>query len=98
MPVVAIKMVRATRTDRARDVAYWRRVRGMISDDQRTDAAPAGDEDAGGATDAGAPGGVGGTTAPGGGTEGAEGTYPTEKLDLGGGTSDGDTPSTDDGG
>ncbi len=70
----------------------------MISDDQRTDAAPAGGENAGGGTDAGAPGGVGGTTAPGGGAEGTAGTYPAKKLDLGGGTSDGDTPSTDHGG
>jgi len=78
-----------------------------MSDDGRTDAAPAGGEEAGGATDAGAPGGVGGTAAPGGvggtaapggGAEDAGGTYPAEKLDLGGGTSDGDTPSTDDGG
>jgi len=69
-----------------------------MSDDGRTDAAPAGGEEAGGAPDAGAPGGVGGTAAPGGGAEGAGGTYPAEKLDLGGGTSDGDTPSTDDGG
>jgi hypothetical protein len=70
----------------------------MMSDDGRTDAATDGGEDAGDAPDAGAPGDAGGTATPGGGTEGAGGTYPAEKLDLGGGTSDGDTPSTDDGG
>jgi len=63
-----------------------------MSDDQRTDAITGGGDDAGGASDAGAPGGARGTAAPDAGTEGAEGTYPAEKLDLSGGTSDGDTP------
>ena len=65
-----------------------------MSDDQRTDAASGGGADEAGAPDTGA----GGTATPGGGTAGAGGTYPAETLDLGGGTSDGDTPSTDDGG
>jgi len=69
-----------------------------MSEDQRTETATGGGDDAGGAPDTGAADGAGGTAAPGGGAEGAEGTYPAEKLDLGGGTSDGDTPSTDDGG
>ncbi len=69
-----------------------------MSDDGRTDAATGGGADESGAPDTDAAGGAGGTAAPGGGTEGAGGTYPAEKLDLGGGTSDGDTPSTDDGG
>jgi len=69
-----------------------------MSDDGRTDAATSGGD---GDDEAGAPGGARGTDAPGGargtdapdaGTEGAGGTYPAEKLDLGGGTSDGDTP------
>ncbi len=65
-----------------------------MSDDGRTDAATGGSDgdDAGGAADAGAPGGARGTDAPDAGTEGPEGTYPAEKLDLSGGTSDGDTP------
>jgi hypothetical protein len=69
-----------------------------MSDDGRTDAATGGGDDEAGAPDTDAPGttGAGGTAAPG--TTGAGGTYPAEKLDLGGGTSDGDTPSTDDGG
>ncbi|MCA1599925.1 MAG: hypothetical protein LC769_13115 [Chloroflexi bacterium] len=70
----------------------------MMSDDGRTDVATGGGADASGAPDTDAAGGAGGTAAPGGGTEGAGGTYPAEKLDLGGGTSDGDTSSTDDGG
>jgi len=65
-----------------------------MSDDGRTDATTGGGADAAGAPDTGAAGGAGGTAAPG----AAGGTYPAEKLDLGGGTSDGDTPSTDDGG
>jgi len=64
-----------------------------MSDGQRTDATS---DDAGGAPEA-APGGAGGNAMPGG-AEGAEGTYPAEKLDLGGGTSDGDTPSGNTGG
>ena len=69
-----------------------------MSDDQRTDAATGGGDDANVAPDTDATGGAGETAAPSGGAEGTEGTYPAEKLDLGGGTSDGDTPSTDDGG
>ncbi len=46
----------------------------------------------GGARGTDAPGGARGTDAPDAGTEGTGGTYPAEKLDLGGGTSDGDTP------
>ncbi len=71
-----------------------------MSDDGRTDAATGGGADEAGAPDADAGGTAtpGGTAAPGGGTEGTGGSYPAEKLDLGGGTSDGDTPSTDDGG
>ncbi len=75
-----------------------------MSDDGRTDAATGGGDgdDAGGASDAsasdagasdaGAPGGARGTDTPDAGTEGPERTYPAEKLDLSGGTSDGDTP------
>lgn len=74
-----------------------------MSEDQRTDAAAAGGEDAaaaggedaGGAPEAGAPGGT--ATTDGDATD-AAGTYPAEKLDLGGGTSDGDTPSENGGG
>jgi len=65
-----------------------------MSNDQRTKEGKTtvGGQDAGGASDGGAPGGVSGTDAPDAGTEGPEGTYPAEKLDLRGGTSDGDTP------
>ncbi len=70
-----------------------------MSNDGRTDAATGGGADKAGAPDTD----TGGTAAPGGGTEGTGGSYPAEKLDLSGGTSDGDTPdggtpSTDDGG
>lgn len=61
-----------------------------MSDDQRTNAAPDG-KDGAGAPDTGAASGAGGTAAPG--AEGPGGTYPAEKLDLGGGTSDGDSPA-----
>ncbi len=69
-----------------------------MSNNGRTDVATSGGADEPGEPDTDAAGGAGGTAAPGGGTEGAGGTYPAEKLNLGGGTSDGDTPSTDDGG
>ncbi len=62
-----------------------------MSDDQRTEAATGGSDDGAGAPDTGAAGGAGGPAAPG--AEGPSGTYPAEKLDLGGGTSDGDTPA-----
>ncbi len=65
-----------------------------MSDDQRMDATIDGGDDAGGAPEVDAPGGAGGSVVPG----GAEGTDPAEKLDLGGGTSDGDTPSGSTGG
>ncbi len=68
-----------------------------MSDDGRTDAATGGGADAVGAPDTDAASGAGETAAPGA-AAGAGGTYPAEKLDLSGGTSDGDTPSTDDGG
>ncbi len=70
-----------------------------MSNDGRTGAATGGgngDDEAGAPAPSvpasGAPGGVRGTDAPDAGTEGPEGTYPAEKLDLSGGTSDGDTP------
>ncbi len=62
-----------------------------MSDDQRTDAATSGGDDGAGAPDTDAAGSASGTAAPG--AEGPGGTYPAEKLDLGGGTSDGDTPA-----
>ncbi len=78
-----------------------------MSDDGQTHAAIGHGDDAGGASGAGAPGAGASGAGASGGADGAEATsvdvsgttpYPAETLDLGGGTSDGDTPSTDDGG
>jgi hypothetical protein len=68
-----------------------------MSDDGQTHAAIGHGDDAGGASGAGASGGADGAEAT---SVDVSGTtpYPAETLDLGGGTSDGDTPSTDDGG
>ena len=78
-----------------------------MSDDGQTHAAIGHGDDAGGASGAGALGAGASGAGASGGADGAEATsvdvsgttpYPAETLDLGGGTSDGDTPSTDDGG
>ncbi len=78
-----------------------------MSDDGQTHAAIGHGDDAGGASGAGASGAGASGAGASGGADGAEATsvdvsgttpYPAETLDLGGGTSDGDTPSTDDGG
>jgi hypothetical protein len=68
-----------------------------MSDKQRTETGSTGDDDAGGPTGDAGDGPTGRAAAPSD-DKGDTGTYPAEKLDLGGGTSDGDTPSTDDGG
>jgi len=66
--------------------------KGTMSDDQRTETGSTGDGDVGGSPgDAdGSPAGGNAATS---GDVGGTGTYPAEKLDLGGGTSDGDTPA-----
>ncbi len=68
-----------------------------MSDKQRTETGSTGDDDAGGPTGDAGDGSTGRAAVPSD-DKGDTGTYPAEKLDLGGGTSDGDTPSTDDGG
>jgi len=65
-----------------------------MSDKQRTDTGRIDDDDAGRPTGDAGDDPAGRAVAP----RDDTGAYPAEKLDLGGGTSDGDTPSTDDGG
>jgi hypothetical protein len=68
-----------------------------MSDDQRTKTGSTGDDDMMRPTGDAGGGPAGGIAAPSD-DNGDTGTYPAEKLDLGGGTSDGDTPADSGGG
>ncbi len=63
-----------------------------MSDDQRTKTGNTDDNDTGRPTGDAEDGPAGGATATSG-DMGDTGTYPAEQRDLGGGTSDGDTPA-----